>query len=365
MSQDYKNWEWIIMLNNGAKYESHDDRIKIFESSFASDSVGFLKRLACMQATGEVIAEVDHDDLITPDCLGKVVKAFEDKEVGFVYSRNAKLTDKPPIYMPEWGWTADEFTYKGKKLYAPFNQPVYPGRLGHIYFAPDHIRTWRRSVYEDIGGYDDRLAVCDDLDLMHRLYKVTKFKEIPEVLYLYRMNGSNTYVKRGKLIRDMNVRIYDRHIEDLARRWAQLNSLAIIELPPALRAVPLRGDENPDGSLLKQYGDNSAGVVFAKEVLHMYQDTMGVMQEIHRVLAPGGLLISETPSTDGRGAFADPEAKSLWNENSFWYYTQEKYAKRTGNTCMFRECKLTTQCRDDFGREHREAFVIAHLEKLI
>ena len=90
----------------------------------------------------------------------------------------------------------------------------------------------------------------------------------------------------------------------------------------------------------------------------MIEDQKALMTEIHRVLAPGGMLISETPSTDGPGAFANPLAKSFWNELSFKYWTQEKYARQINNKRLFRICKLTTKHIDDTPH------VIAHLEKI-
>jgi SAM-dependent methyltransferase len=410
MKQTHGDWEWIVLLNQGVKWEpatgyrlpatgrppydppqggdethpTQDPRIRIVECPFVSNKVGFLKRLACMNATGEVIAEVDHDDLILPTCLEKVAKAFEDPEVGFVYSRNAKLTDRQIQYLPEYGWKADFFHYKGKRLYAPFNQPVYPGRLGHIYFAPDHIRAWRTEVYESIGGHDDSLGVCDDLDLMHRMYMVTKFAEIPEVLYLYRISGDNTYLKNGKTIKDLDLELYDRNAEGLARRWAEINNLAVIDLaqggPPM---IPPEGGMGPIEdketgcfvAALLAMTDSSVGLVVAKDCLQYFEDPRGLMEEIHRVLAPGGMLISETPSTDGRGAWQDPDVKSFWNENSFLYYTKEEWARkrrpapdsyRDGNRrpVMFRECRMKTVYRDEFGKEHRMPYVVAHLEKI-
>ena len=49
------------------------------------------------------------------------------------------------------------------------------------------------------------------------------------------------------------------------------------------------------------------------------------MTEIWRLLKPGGLLVSSTPSTDGRGAFQDPTHYAFWNENSFKYFTDDRY----------------------------------------
>ena len=171
-------------------------------------------------------------------------------------------------------------------------------------------------MYEEIGGHNDSLKVCDDLDLMHRLYLVTKFKEIPEVLYIYRINGNNTFQVNGKLIRELNDRLYDQDIMALAKRFAEINSLEVVDLsgnqPP-----------NPPEKGLRELPDNSVGLVIADDVLQRVADVRLLMSEIHRVLAPGGMLISRTPSTDGRGAFQDPTHVSFWNENSFWYYTRE------------------------------------------
>jgi glycosyltransferase involved in cell wall biosynthesis len=352
LAQTYQEWEWIILLNNGIRYGNvnPDERIKVIECPFNSDSVGFLKHLACMNATGDVIAEVDHDDLLTPDCLQKLAKAFDEEGVGFVFSQNAKLSKDFRPYMEECGWTSKKFRWQGKSLYAMNNQPVTPGRLGHIWFAPDHIRAWRRDMYESIGGHDDSLKVCDDLDLMHRLYMVTRFKEIQEVLYVYRITGDNTYVKKGEQIRETNNRLYDQNIEGLAQRYAEINGLTTLS--------------NPGIQTLKLLTDNSVGLIIAKDCLQYVKDTRALMEEIHRVLAPGGILLSNTPSTDGRAAYQDPTAQSLWNENSFWYYTRASYARRINNTKIFRECKLTTNYPDEYCKQHKMAYVVAHLEKL-
>jgi SAM-dependent methyltransferase len=346
IAQTYQEWEWVILLNHGAKYAAVDPRIIINESPFESDSVGLLKRLACMQTTGDIILEVDHDDILTPDCLEKVAKAFTDPEVGFVYSTNAKLSKDFRPYGAEYGWSYGYYKWKGQKLYTMDNQPLYPGRLGYIWFAPDHIRAWRKSVYEEVGGHNDSLSVCDDLDLMHRLYLKTKFKEIPEVLYIYRLTKNNTFLCKNELIQETTQKIYNQNIEALARRFSQLNELAVIE------------NEVPRHGFLTNRLDNSAGLILASDFLNMMEDTGALMKEIHRVLAPGGMLISQTPSTDGPGAFANPSVKSYWNEHSFKYWTQEKYARQINNNKLFRVCKLITQSIEDIP------YVTAHLEKI-
>jgi hypothetical protein len=76
------------------------------------------------------------------------------------------------------------------------------------------------------------------------------------------------------------------------------------------------------------------------------------------------MLLSLTPSTCGSGAFSDPRYQSYWNEQSFWYWTKEKYARQIKNKKLFRVSKLKTihpeECEGSQG-----AFVIAHLEKIM
>jgi O-antigen biosynthesis protein len=242
VAQNYQDWEWIVLLNNGAEYPDPrpssspkgglnriDERIKIIQCPFNSDSIGMLKKYACSLATGEIIAEVDHDDMITPDCLDELMKAFGDEEIGFVYSDSAKLPMNGPFspYLTEYGWTYRMFNWKGKNLYVMNSQSLVPEKFGYIWFAPDHIRAWRKNVYDEIGGHDGSLMVCDDLDLMHRLFMVTKFYFIPKVLYIYRITGDNSWLNKCDLIQEETVRLYNKNIESLRKRYEELNIIKI------------------------------------------------------------------------------------------------------------------------------------------
>ena len=73
------------------------------------------------------------------------------------------------------------------------------------------------------------------------------------------------------------------------------------------------------------YDDSSVDCVRAFDFLeHVANDKrMDIIEEIHRVLKPGGKFEHHTPSTDGRGAFQDPTHLSFWNINSWLYYCDE------------------------------------------
>ena len=371
LTQTHEDWEWVVLLNNGVYYESTDVRIKVIEYKYRSDSVGFLKKYACSHATGDVIVEVDHDDLITPDCLSELAEAFSDPEVGFAYSDNAKLSDTFVPYDESFGWSYRKFDWKGKELIAMNDQPVYPGRFGYIWYAPDHVRAWRKSIYDAIGGHNEKLSVCDDLDLMHRLYIVTKFKHIDKVLYIYRIHGDNTWLNKNQLIQNTTVDLYNKDIYKLAERFAELNNLSKIDLcggfnkPRGYISIDkINGDIKADLEYGIPLPDNSVGVIRAHDALEHIKNQQLLMSEIHRVLAPGGILLSQTPSTDGRGAWQDPTHVSFWNQNSFWYWTRSEQAKYIHNTKLFRECKLSTEFPNEHCKKNNIPYVIAHLEKL-
>lgn len=371
----YQNWEWIILLNNGATYTPNkaDTRIKIFQSTQSTTFVGALKKEACGHATGEIIVEVDHDDLITVNCLTKVAAEFKkDKEVGFVYSDNAKLADNFIPYDPYWGWTWREFEWEGRTLIAMNSLPLTPGRLGHIWYAPDHVRSWRKDVYDFVGGHDETLEICDDLDLMHKLYMVTKFSRIPDILYIYRITGENTWLEKNQLIQQTSMNMYHRNVSKLAHRYSLIHGLKMIDLcggfgkPEGYISIDKKGgDVSFDLRQGIPFSDNSCGVVRAYDALEHLPDKQFTIEEIHRVLAPGGILLSQTPSTDGRGAWQDPTHVSFWNENSFWYYTREEQMKYINNKKVkFFESSLITLFPSEWHKEHNISYVRAFLEKI-
>jgi hypothetical protein len=66
--------------------------------------------------------------------------------------------------------------------------------------------------------------------------------------------------------------------------------------------------------------DNTIGYVRAWDIIEHLPDKIFTMNELWRVLRPGGHAEIAVPTTDGSGAFQDPTHISFWNRNSFLYY---------------------------------------------
>ena len=338
-AQTYENWEWVLWLNGKFKRSKlspeieNDERVKIYECKEKNPNVGFHKNKAFHLGSGDVVVEVDHDDMITPDCLEELNKAYQDESVGFVFSDVAVYDDNFVPYNEQHGWSYYFYNFRGKDRYVMNSWRPTSQSLAYIWYAPDHVRSWRKSVYEEIGGHNVDLSICDDHELMIRTYLKTKMYHIKKPLYIYRVYGENTYLQRNADIQTKTVDLYKEYAYQLAEKDADDRGLLKVDIGGGLypRAGYLTVDqEGGDITCDLNEGiplpDNSVGVINASHVLEHLRDPIKSMREIHRVLAHGGWAMIEVPSTDGRGAWQDPTHVSYWNEHSFWYYTNKDKA---------------------------------------
>jgi glycosyltransferase involved in cell wall biosynthesis len=330
--QTYKDWEWVLYLNGKAKRNKlseeieKDPRVSIYvdyDKHPKSTNVGYIKNKAFNLGKGEILLEVDHDDLITADCLFEVAKAFtENPKAGFVYSHDAIIDVGGVPFSTDYGWANPyQVKWKGKDYWCNGGFTADAGSLSLIFFAPDHIRCWRKSIYTQVGGHNEDLSILDDQELLMRTYLITEFKEIEKCLYLYRVHGENTWLERNQAIQDGTKNLQVEWQRKLATHDAMKNNLEIVNLG------------NVDFDIHKKWplADNSVGVLDASHVINQIEDKSFTMSEIYRVLNDKAWAFIEVPSTDGRGAFQDPRHKSYWNENSFWYWTRRGHANIIGN----------------------------------
>jgi SAM-dependent methyltransferase len=295
-----------------------------------------------------------------------------------VYSDTAQMSAQGGRDESRWdaahGWEYYDATVDGRDLLAFHALAPTPHNVSYIWYAPNHVRAFRRAAYDEAGGYDAARDVADDHDLMCRLYQRGEFVHIDECLYLQRMHPRNTQrePERNAAIQAATVELYQQHVQANALAWAARNDLLALDLGAA-HARPdgyLGVDKRPavgvdlvadvaDGIDLP---DNSVGVIRAVDFLEHIADRVGLFNEIHRLLAPDGLLLSLTPSTDGRGAFQDPTHRSFYNENAFWYFTDAHYAHYVPEiACRFQVSRLATYHPSPWHEEHQVPYVQANL----
>ncbi len=98
--------------------------------------------------------------------------------------------------------------------------------------------------------------------------------------------------------------------------------------------------EDLDDGDIWSWETSSVEVIRAHDIIEHLPDKIHTMNEAHRVLVPGGRLDIKVPTTDGPGAWQDPQHVSFWNRNSFLYYTKgvaeyERFHRAYGITACF------------------------------
>ena len=382
ISQSYTDFEWIVLLNGNAEWISPSDhRIILPPKPVHPHGVGYLKMTCCDFASGQYLVELDHDDLLQHDALAMIVATFSaNPDVGLVYSDTAQInadgTPNDSRFADGHGWQYYETdVLAGSTTYhvTPFvAKPPTPHNVSYIWYAPNHVRAFRRTTYEAVGGYNPDLTVCDDIDLMCRMYQHSPFLRIPYSLYLQRIHPSNTQSDpdTNALIQTETTRIYDENIQPNALVWAERNNLPCYDLggahncPDRYEPIDIALSGIDVIEWLSEQPDDSVGVYRAVDFLEHVLDKITLFNELYRTLAPGGMLLSLTPSTDGRGAWQDPTHISGWNENSFWYYTDPEYSKYVPSiTCRFRQSRLFTYFPTPWHQQHNIPYVCSNLVK--
>ena len=376
LEQTFPNWEWVVILNNGGLISDRikaDSRAKVIAYPNADSRIGALKRFACQQATGDIIVELDSDDMLTPNALEEITKAFnQHPDIPFVFSNDAEFEDgtwKPNCYSAYWGWVNRPWEYKGHKLIEQVAMPACPQALRAIFWAPNHVRAWRAKDYAAIGGHNPEYGVVDDYDLCCRFYLHAPMHHIDKPLYLYRRHAANTTTVRNKEIQDGNAAIYPRYIIPMVETWARRLALPMLDLgggiakPAGYTSIDrFNGDIIHDLGQGIPYSDSSVGVIRAYDFVEHIHDSVTLMNEIYRVLVPGGWLLLSIPSTDGRGAYQDPTHVTFWNENSIMYYTDPNVARYVRDiSCKFQNSRTLTWFPSDWHKQHNVPYVDSQL----
>ncbi len=417
--QTRTDWRWYILLNGDAARYKHssvnpairaDPRVHVEEAwgLGLEPSVGALKKELCKLSKEPFLVELDYDDLLEPAALAFAGTAFEDG-AEFVYSNFAEFRTRPNAetgliervpnepYSAQYGWRAYHYVdADDNDLLAMEAPPVTPQNLRLVEWTPNHLRAWTRELYDRVGGHDPRLDLADDHDLVVRMYLAgAKTAHINECLYLYRVHDRNTTATKNKNIRESTWKVYDRHITQLAERFALDTGTLKVDLCGGLR--PFRDylvlDQNigerlridqaacfaeGGGRLVASNAgivcdldgrwplrDNSVGVLRAADAIEHLRDPIHTMNEAFRVLRPGGFFLTATPSTNGKGAFCDPTHVSFWNDLSFRYYSDPEHAAGLpAFKGRFQLIKNAEFFPSDWHKQNNVPYVEAHLVKL-
>ncbi len=198
LEQIYPNFE-LCLVDDGSdnleikpflkKMTALDKRIKI---SFHAQNQGIVAatNTALALARGEFVGLLDHDDLLTPDCLFEIVKLLnKEPRADLIYSDEDKIDQdeqrSEPYFKPDW--SPDLL-------------------LSQMYIG--HFAVYRLDLVKEINGFRTGFDGSQDYDLALRATEVTvQIHHIPKILYHWRKTAQSTaafaYQKPYTIIRSL------------------------------------------------------------------------------------------------------------------------------------------------------------------
>ncbi|VXD21542.1 Glycosyl transferase, family 2 (fragment) [Planktothrix serta PCC 8927] len=192
LTQTYQDFE-IIITNDGSSdqtlqriQEKSDPRIRYF-SFDQNQGVSIAANHCIRQATGELIAILDSDNIFLPDKLEKQVNFLDDHPQFDAVFTYAKIIDK---YGNPHGGKEAQF----EQLFTQENKNRFHW-LNSFFYADNSLCNTsvliKKKCYNTIGLYDPRLRQLHDLDFWIRLCLKSEIYILPEPLVLFRFHDSN------------------------------------------------------------------------------------------------------------------------------------------------------------------------------
>lgn len=235
LDQTFSDWE--LCLVDDASPSSHvravldeatagDPRIRVARRT-ENGGIVAASNDALAMADGEFVVLLDHDDELAPVALRLVEDALQaDPLADYVYSDEDKIDEhgrlSAPFYKPDWS----------------------PERLRTQMYTC-HLSVLRRSIVDEVGGFDADFEGSQDWDLVLRVTERARaVAHVPHVLYHWRMLPAST-AANGEVAKpyayDAGTRAIHAHCQRIGFPATVSHSdehSGVYQLHPALTAHP-------------------------------------------------------------------------------------------------------------------------------
>jgi len=241
VSQTNPNWEWVLVNDSNDGHEtisiaeeiaSIDPRVKLYDfNTKSSGIVGEAKYRAAVLCRGELLAELDHDDYLTPDATEMLYDAmYKFPDAGFYYTDSVEVDQNWESLTYGEGFAMGYGAYRdesalGMDFKVQVTPNLNPKTIRHIVGVPNHIRAWRRNLYYQIGGHNRGLSIADDYELLVRTFLNTKMCRIQKLGYIQFIyddaSGTNTHNSSRRDIQRRVRTVADYYGEAITKRFEE------------------------------------------------------------------------------------------------------------------------------------------------
>lgn len=182
LAQDYPNIEYIV-LDDGSTDATPDVLARytgrVYWERQANMGQSRTLNKAWARARGEYLGYLSSDDLLLPDAISALVEALRAHPQALVAYGDFDLIDGDgrrtgAVRTPD---------YDHRRMVEELICPPGPGAL------------FRRSVFEQIGGWNEHLRKIPDFEFWLRAGRIGPFLRVPKVLAQYRVHEESTAIR--------------------------------------------------------------------------------------------------------------------------------------------------------------------------
>jgi GT2 family glycosyltransferase len=182
-AQRFRDWEICLVDDCSTaphvtraleRAQRSDPRFRVLRRA-ANGGIVAASNDALKMASGEFVVLLDHDDELHPAALARVAGAIgSSPDVDYIYTDEDKIDRagrrSGPFFKPDWS----------------------PERMRTQMYTC-HLSVLRRSLVEEVGGFDPELEGSQDWDLVLKVTeRAREVRHVPEVLYHWRTLDSST-----------------------------------------------------------------------------------------------------------------------------------------------------------------------------
>ncbi len=185
-SQSFSNFE-VLVIDDGSSdrtaelvrsFSDRDSRFKLLQKS--NGGLSSARNYGIRQAKGEYIALLDGDDVYGSEKLANhVARLRSSPQIGVVYSASQAIRDDgTPTFM----------RLSGK----PIKRDPLAALLCKNFIGHGSNAMFRRSIFDEVGEFDETLRSCEDVDFWLRIAATKKwdFQREPKIHSFYRVRPS-------------------------------------------------------------------------------------------------------------------------------------------------------------------------------
>lgn len=185
LTMDIKDIEVIVVVRQGFAYSHKDPRVSVVEQN--GKGVPNARNCGIREAMGKVIAFTDDDCVVSGQWLSRLMRAFEDPEVGGAGSIREAYNPHQPIACM---WDAS-YLIPGSLV------QKYGYLREHDTYLCTSSAAYRAEVIKGLAGFDESLPSGEDYDLSLRVKKSGfRLALVPEARVWHEHPGSLRGVAR-------------------------------------------------------------------------------------------------------------------------------------------------------------------------